>query len=76
MNKVIRVTPLDDKKLAITFADGLCGVFDVNPYIRSDFFLQLNDEDYFKKVGIFFGGVSWPDGQDLGPDTIATELQK
>ena len=47
----------------------------MSPYIKSDFFMQLNDDAYFKKVGLFFGGISWENGQDLGPDTIAADLQ-
>jgi hypothetical protein len=64
-----------DKKIFVTFSDGLSGTFDVSPYIKSDFFMQLNDDTYFKKVGLFFGGISWENGQDLGPDTIAADLQ-
>lgn len=37
--------------------------------------MQLNDDVYFKKVGLFLGGISWENGQDLGPDTIAADLQ-
>jgi hypothetical protein len=75
MNKVISVSPLKEKKVAVVFADGKSGVFDVAPYIRSDFFKHLNDDGYFKQVRLFFTGIGWPEGQDLGPDTIAAELQ-
>lgn len=74
MNKVISVKPLEDKKVAVILADGTSGVFDVAPYIRSDFFKHLNDESYFRQVRLFFTGIGWPEGQDLGPDTIAAEL--
>ncbi len=75
MNKVISVKPLEDKKVAVVLADGKSGVFDVAPYIKSSFFQHLNDESYFKQVSLFFTGIGWPEGQDLGPDTIAAELQ-
>ncbi len=39
------------------------------------FFSQLKAPDYFAKVGVFFSGIGWPEGQDLGPDTIAAELR-
>jgi hypothetical protein len=76
MKKIIHVAAVKDKKLSITYADGVSGIFDVKPYIKSDFFKQLDDDEYFKQVGLFFGGISWPEGQDLGPDTIAAELQR
>ena len=75
MKKVISVKPLEGKKINVVFSDGLSGVFDVSPYLKSDFFKRLEDEDYFKQVRLFFTGIGWPEGQDLGPDTIAAELQ-
>jgi hypothetical protein len=32
------------------------------------------NEAWFQKVGLFFAGIGWPDGQDLGPDTVAAHL--
>ena len=67
MKKVTRVEPLEGKKLFVVFSDGMSGVFDVAPYIVSEFFLRLRDEAYFRQVRPFFCGIGWPDGQDLGP---------
>ena len=75
MEKVVSVSPRENKKVAVVFLDGKSGVFDVAPYIKSDFFKSLNDESYFRVVRLFFTGIGWPEGQDLGPDTIAAELQ-
>ena len=74
MNKVISVSPLKNKKVAVVFADGKSGIFDVAPYIKSDFFQRLNDDDYFRQISLFFTGIGWPEGQNIGPDTIAAEL--
>jgi hypothetical protein len=75
MKKVISVKPLEGKKVEIIFSDGVTGIFDVAPYIRSDFFKRLEDDDYFRQVRLFFSGIGWPEGQDIGPDTIEAELQ-
>jgi hypothetical protein len=75
MKKTISVQPLENKTVSVVFSDGASGVFDVAPYIRSEFFKRLEDEIYFQQVRIFFGGIGWPDGQDFGPDTIYAELQ-
>jgi hypothetical protein len=75
MKKVTSVKPLDGKKVAIVFSDGVSGIFDVSPYIRSEFFKRLEDDEYFKQVRLFFTGIGWPEGQDLGPDTIEADLQ-
>ena len=75
MKKVISVRPLEEKKVAVVFSDGVSGVFDVGPYIKSDFFKRLEDEAYFKQVRLFFSGIGWPEGHDLGTDTIEADLQ-
>lgn len=74
MQKITHVAPLEHHILAVEFADGLKGTFNVAPYMQSTFFKRLEDEAYFRQVHIFFGGVGWPEGHDLGPDTIAAEL--
>lgn len=76
MKKIIRVSPLEEKKVAVVFSDGISGIFDVAPYIKSEFFKRLEDDSYFKQVRLFFSGIGWPDGQDLGPDTIEADLQR
>ena len=75
MKKVIQVAPLEGKKVSVVFSDGMSGIFDVTPYIRSEFFNRLQDDDYFKQVRLFFTGIGWPEGQDIGPDTIEAELR-
>jgi len=75
MNKIVKAVPLPGGYLQVEMLDGRCGEFDVNPFMSSDFFAALKDEVYFQKVGLFFAGVGWPDGQDLGPDTIAAGLK-
>ena len=75
MNKVIKVDPLPGGCLQVELQDGRSGEFDVNPYMTSDFFSLLKNEAYFQKVGLFFNGIGWPDGQDLGPDTVAAHLR-
>lgn len=75
MNKVTKVAALPNGFLAVSLQDGRSGEFDVKPFMLSDFFCALKNESYFKQVGLFFAGVGWPDGQDLGPDTIAAHLQ-
>ena len=76
MNKVVTVRPLLHQHLFVEMADGQCGEFDMSPYLESQFFSALKDDSYFKQVAVFFRGIGWPDGQDIGPDTIAAGLVK
>lgn len=75
MKKIVQVAPLEGKKVSVVFSDGVSGIFDVSPYIRSDFFNRLQDDTYFRQVHIYFTGIGWPEGQDIGPDTIEAELR-
>lgn len=75
MNRVTSVRALNECRLSVCMADGKSGVFDMRPYMGSAFFRELEDKAYFRQVGLFFDGVGWPNGQDIGPDTIAAELQ-
>jgi hypothetical protein len=75
MNKVVKAIPLPGGYLQVEMQDGRCGEFDVKPYMNSDFFAPLKNESYFQTVCLFFAGVGWPGGQDLGPDTVAANLK-
>lgn len=75
MNKIIKAVPLSSGCLLVEMQDGRCGEFDVKPFMGSDFFSMLQDDTYFQQVRLFFAGVGWPEGQDLGPDTIAAGLK-
>lgn len=75
MLRVTSVQALSKCRLMVEMEDGRRGVFDMRPYLSSAFFRELEDEAYFGRVGLFFEGIGWPNGQDIGPDTIAAELQ-
>ncbi len=74
MNKIVNVTALPDGFLDVAFADGRQGMFNVKPFMASDYFAVLKNQHYFNQVSLFFSGVGWPDGQDLSPDTISAHL--
>lgn len=74
MNKVVSVHAESEGRVIVEMADGRRGLFDVRPYMRSEFFRELESETYFRQVRIFFSGIGWPNGQDLGPDTVAADL--
>lgn len=73
--KVVAVEPLQNYRLKVTLSDGRKGVFDVTPYLNSDFFSELKNPKYFRRVHIDYGTVVWPHEQDIAPETIAYELQ-
>ena len=69
--RVVDVTAHDDLTLSLTFGNGEIKRFDMKPYVvRSEFFMELQNRDYFLQARPDLGTVVWPHGQDLCPDTL------
>ena len=54
--------------------NGQKGEFDLKPYLDRGFFRELRNVHYFNQVGILFGAVTWPNEQDIAPETLLAEL--
>ena len=70
--KIISVRPMDDYHVFLEFADGMTRTLDVKPWIRGNWYGELANVEYFKKVRPheFPGAIEWPDGQDIAPEDI------
>lgn len=68
------VVPLSDYRIYVEIEDGRRGIFDLKPYLNFGVFHELQDEHYFKQVGILFGAVAWPHEQDIAPETLLKEM--
>lgn len=60
--------------LQIELDDGRVGVFDVTPHLEHAGLAALRDPAYFGRVQVLYGAVTWPDGEDIAPDTLALGL--
>ncbi|MGB7502525.1 MAG: DUF2442 domain-containing protein [Azonexus sp.] len=68
------VKPLPDFRIYVEIEDGRKGIFDLNPYLDHGVFRELRDVHYFNRVGILFGAVTWPNEQDIAPETLLAEM--
>ena len=68
------VKPLPDHKLYIEIEDGRKGIFDMRPYLDLGVFNELKDINYFSRVGILYGAVTWPHDQEIVPETLINEM--
>jgi hypothetical protein len=75
MVKVVAVTPLENYKLRVTLFKGRKGIFDVAPYLESNWFSEQKNLKYFKCVYVDYGIVVWPHEQDIAPETVEYDLQ-
>jgi hypothetical protein len=66
---VTAVEPLEDWKLHLTFENGEERIFDMKPY-RYGVFARLDDPEYFMRVRVRWGAITWPHDQDLSPGML------
>jgi len=61
------VTPLEGKRLLVTFGNGVQKVYDCQRILNLDRFQLLNHEAFFRAVTVDPGGygISWDDDMDL-----------
>ena len=69
------VKPLSDYRLYIEIEDGRKGIFDMKPYLDRGVFQELKNVSYFNQAGVVLGAVTWPNEQDIAPETLLAELQ-
>jgi len=67
--KINQVIPLNNYQLSLTFESGEKKIFDVTPYIKN-FFEELRNESYFKRVKNLGHSVIWPHEQDFSAGTL------
>ena len=68
------VKPLPDYRIYVETENGQKGIFDLTPYLDHGVFRELRDVHYFNRVGILFGAVTWPNEQDIAPETLLAEM--
>ena len=70
------VKPMSDYRIYVELEDGRKGIFDLKPYLDRGALRELRDMHYFSQVGILFGAVTWPNEQDICPDTLYEDSVK
>ena len=68
------VKPLPNFRIYVEIENGRKGIFDLTPYLDHGVFRELQDVRYFNRVGIQFGAVTWPNEQDIAPETLLSEM--
>ena len=68
------VKPLPNYRIYVEIEDGRKGIFDLKPYLDRGVFRELRNVHYFNQVSILFGAVTWPNEQDIAPETLLEEM--
>ena len=75
MPRVTKVVPLPQYRLHVEFDDGVSGTIDLSDELDGEVFQPLRDEAVFRQVTVDeFGAVCWPNGPDLAPDAMHSQL--
>ena len=74
--RVKHVSALADYKLEIEFTNGEQGIYDCAHLLNFGVFKELKDQNYFSKATVLDGTVTWPNEQDICPDTLYLESGK
>lgn len=70
-----RVQALEAYRLRIEFTDGLAGEVDLSNRLFGPVFEPLRERELFEQVSLDeFGVVCWPNGADLAPDALYSQL--
>lgn len=68
------VKPLEDYRIYVELENNKKGIFDLKPYLDRGVFQELKNINYFNQVNILFGAVTWPNEQDIAPETLLEEM--
>jgi Protein of unknown function (DUF2442) len=77
MIDVVGVRPLGGHRLEIAFSDGTVGARDFSSLLQKtgSMAAPLKSADYFARVFIQDGGLTWPNGYDWDPETLHAEMK-
>ena len=76
MHRVVSVEPLADRRVRLSFDDGLTGELDLSDMVGTGVFEVLSDPAEFAKVHVDpeTHTGAWPGGIDLCPDSLYEDL--
>lgn len=70
---VIKVKPLNDYKLEITFENNEIRIFDMKPFLDKGMYNELKNKVLFKTAKVSFDSVEWANGLDIDPEFLYTK---
>ena len=67
---VIKVIPIENYQLNLTFENGENKIFDVKPYLHLGIFKELQNLEMFNTVRVSFDTIEWQNQADIDPETL------
>ncbi len=76
LHQVVAATPLDDRRIRVSFENGMGGVFDCTPYLQDKYWASLANPAFFRQVRVDCGTLCWPNDIDIDPEEIWDDCVK
>jgi hypothetical protein len=57
-------------RVHLTFNDGVEATVDFQPWLKGPVFEPLKAPRYFSQLFVDGGGIAWPNGADVAPETL------
>ena len=70
MKEIIKVEPLKDYKLLLTFNNNEKKIKDMKQYLDKGVFRKLKNINFFNTAEIKFGTISWAENIDICADSL------
>lgn len=72
---VLSATAVGSATLQVRLADGRTGLLDVTWLLEYPAFARLKEAGYFSRVAVALGTVTWPEGEDISPESVSARLK-
>ena len=73
--RVKKATPLPQLRVLVEFEDGVVKEVNLEPLLYGPIFEPVrNDPDFFRRISIEGGTITWPNGADIDPDVLYYDL--
>ena len=70
LHQVVSAKPIDDKRVLVSFENGVQGAFDCSPYMTDKYWDCLNNPAIFRQVRVECGTLCWPNDIDIDPEEV------
>ncbi len=67
---VISAKHIGGFRVHLAFNDGVQADLDFERWLRGPIFEPLRNAEYFSRLFVEGGGVAWPNGADIAPETL------
>ncbi len=70
LHQVVKASPIDGSRIAVTFENGVGGTYDCAYLMEDPYWARLKTPAYFRQVKAECGTLVWPGDLDVAPESV------